>query len=199
MTSTEITPVFFQSRGEFRDWLQKHHDRFDSLWVGFHKKASGVKGISYADAVDEALCFGWIDGIRKSLDDSAYVNRFTPRRPGSNWSQVNIKRVSELIELGLMTPAGLAAFEKRKPPPAGTYSYENRPESLDEPYASRFRENDRAWQFFQAQPPGYRRSAIWWVVSAKREETRLRRLERLIADSEAGKRLDMLSPGKSAS
>jgi len=139
--------------------------------------------------VDQALCFGWIDGIRRSVDGDAYMIRFTPRRPGSIWSAVNIKRAQELIEEGLMRPSGAAAFERRTEDRSGRYSFEQKEVALDPALLERFRANPRAWEFFQSQPPYYRRTATWWVVSAKREETRVRRLATLIADSEAGQRL----------
>jgi uncharacterized protein YdeI (YjbR/CyaY-like superfamily) len=151
--------------------------------------------MNWTEAVREALCFGWIDGIRRSLDDESYTNRFTPRRPRSNWSAVNIRHVEELIAEGRMTPAGLAAYEAREPERSGVYSYERRHEArLDEAQEAQFRANRAAWEFFGAQPPGYRQMAFYWVLSAKREETRERRLATLIEDSAAGRRLAQLTP-----
>jgi uncharacterized protein YdeI (YjbR/CyaY-like superfamily) len=144
--------------------------------------------------LDEALCWGWIDGIRKGIDDISYTNRFTPRRPKSNWSLVNIERARELMKRGLMTPAGLKAFDKRDEEKVRRYSYEQEIPKLDRIYERRFRANKRAWEFFQAQPAGYKRTATWWVMSAKREETRLRRLATLIEDSRNELRLAMLRP-----
>jgi uncharacterized protein YdeI (YjbR/CyaY-like superfamily) len=186
-TSMEVT--FFKSLSELRKWLEENHDKAKELWVGFYKKSSGQAGITYAEALDEALCFGWIDGIRKSVDEISYTNRFTPRKPGSIWSMVNIKRAGELIEAGLMQPSGLKAFGERDEKKSKLYSYEERVRKLDDAYEEQFRVNKEAWDFFQAQPPGYQRSAAWWIMSAKREETRLKRLAALIAGSQKGQRL----------
>jgi uncharacterized protein YdeI (YjbR/CyaY-like superfamily) len=185
--------TYFRTAADFRAWLEEHHQTADEVWVGFHKKVTVKPSITYAEAVDEALCFGWIDGVRKRVDDQSYTNRFTPRRPKSNWSQVNIKRVGELIEQGRMKPSGLRAFQEQDPARSQQYSFENRPRSLGEPYETTFRANRKAWDFFQAQAPWYRRTAIWWITSAKKEETRLRRLATLIHDSESGRRLGRLS------
>jgi len=144
--------------------------------------------MTWPEAIDEALCFGWIDGVRKRLDDDSYTIRFTPRRPRSIWSAVNIRRVGALTALGLMRRAGLEAFAVRKENRSGIYSYEQRSDTLPEPYAATMRKNKAAWVFFQAQPPSYRKKCGWWVVSAKKEETRLQRLEKLIELSSHGKR-----------
>lgn len=184
----------FASPDELRAWLAEHHDHATELWIGFHRKASGRGGLTFPEAVDEALCFGWIDGIRKRLDDGRYTNRFTPRRPGSNWSAVNIARVEQLMRLGRMQPAGLAAFNERDESRSQPYSYERETALLGEDFEGRFRAHPKAWTFFQAQPPSYRRTAIWWVVSAKKEETRLRRLATLIEDSKNGRRLAAVTP-----
>lgn len=181
--------LYFPSPADFRRWLEKHHATEKALWVGYNKKGSGEPSLTWPESVDEALCVGWIDGIRKSVDDTRYKIRFTPRKPGSVWSSVNIKRVAELSEEGRMKPAGQKAFEARKENRSGIYAYEQRGEELPEPYAGRFRENQAAWDFYQALPPGYRKTINWWVVSAKQEETRLKRLEKLIAESAAGRRL----------
>ena len=183
------TPRFFRSPAEFRNWLEKNHDRESELLVGFYKKSSGKRGITYEEAVDEALCFGWIDGVRRSVDDERSTIRFTPRRQRSNWSLKNIRRVNELTKLGRMAPPGIAAFERRDPSEAGTYSFEQANPRFDQGLERRFRCNRGAWKFWEAQPPGYRKAATWWVVSAKREETRLRRLQTLIEDSGNGRRL----------
>lgn len=179
-----MKPTFFATPSLFRGWLEKHHDSAQELWVGFYKKGSGQASITWPEAVDEALCFGWVDSVRKSIDDLSYANRFTPRRPRSNWSAKNIKRVKELTKLGLMHPAGLEAFEARTEEKSGTYSYEQRHlariEKADE---RQFRANKKAWDYFQNQVPSYRQAAIWWVMSAKKEETRRRRLATLIEDS----------------
>lgn len=185
-----MNPTFFSTPSEFRAWLEEHHETAQELWVGFYKKGTGKPSITWPEAVDEALCFGWIDGIRKSVDADSYANRFTPRKPRSTWSAVNIKRVGELTELGLMRPAGLKAFEKRTEQRSETYSYEQRNNvRLDEAYEQQFRANEAAWDFFQAQPPWYRRTATWWVVSAKKEETRQKRLATLIEDSQHGRHI----------
>lgn len=183
-------PRFFATPANFRAWLEKHHETATELWVGFHRKGSGRPSITWPESVDEALCVGWIDGIRKTVDDSSYVIRFTPRKPTSNWSEVNIGRVAELTRQGQMHPAGLAAFERRKEERSGIYAYEQRKRAaLDSVSARRFQANRKAWKFFQAQAPSYRKVTAWWVISAKREETRQKRLEKLIAESEQGRRL----------
>ena len=184
--------TFFESPSGFRTWLEQNHDATQELWVGFYKKSSGKPSITWPEAVDEALCFGWIDGVRKSIDESSYTIRFTPRKAGSIWSAVNIKRVGELSQLGLMQPEGLKAFEKRVGKKSGLYSYENAAE-LDEAYEQQFRANKKAWDFFQARPASYRRAAIWWVVIAKKEETKLKRLATLIEDSEHGRTIAPLT------
>lgn len=189
--------VFFESQAEFREWLLKNHDKTSEIWVGFRKKNSGLPSATYHQAVDEALCFGWIDGIRKSIDDTSYTNRFTPRKRRSNWSEVNIKRVGELIELGLMHPAGLKAFEARDQDKTGQYSYEARTREMNEAAVATFKANPKAWEFFQAQAPSYQKLANWWVFSAKQEATRQRRLAKLIEHSEKGERLpQFVSPRK---
>jgi uncharacterized protein YdeI (YjbR/CyaY-like superfamily) len=187
---------FFPSPAAFRQWLEKHHGQEKELWVGFYKKGSGTEGITWKESVDEALCFGWIDGVRKSIDDTRYKIRFTPRKPGSIWSLVNKKRVEELTQLGRMTPAGLKAFESRDQKKTGIYAYESAEQKLDPASEKRFRANEKAWEFFQSQPAWYRRTAIFRVVSAKKEETREKRLARLIEDSEQGKTIaELTRPG----
>jgi len=178
-----MKPTFFKSQSDFRKWLEEHHATSKELLVGFYKKSSGRRSITWPESVDEALCFGWIDGIRRSLDEISYTIRFTPRRSSSIWSAINIKRVQELSDQGMMRPAGFKAFEARKENKSGIYSYEQRSDRLPEPYEKRFKRNKRAWAFFEAQPPWYRKTAGWWVVSAKKEETRLKRLMKLIEDS----------------
>ncbi|MFN2520708.1 MAG: YdeI family protein [Candidatus Limnocylindria bacterium] len=179
---------FFRSGTELRRWLEKNHDREPELILGLYRKGSGKKSVTYQEALDEALCFGWIDGITHGVDDQRYMIRFTPRRPKSNWSRVNIKRVGELTALGRMAPAGLKTFEARDPARESGYSYEATLGGLDAPYEKLFRANRRGWAFFEVQPPGYRRVASWWVMSAKRQETRSRRLATLIDDSANGRR-----------
>src|SRR6266853_1634998 len=179
-----MKPRFFKTPSTFRKWLAANHAKSKELWVGFYKKGSGKPSITSPESVDEALCFGWIDGVRKRIDDISYVIRFTPRKPSSIWSAVNVKRVAELTALGLMQPEGISAFEHRKEARSGIYSYEQKTAArLDDADEKRFRANKKAWEFFQAQPPGYRRLMIWRVVSAKKVETRAKRLEVLIAGS----------------
>ncbi len=179
-----MKPTFFASPSKFRHWLEKHHDRTSELWVGFYKRQSGRPSITWPEAVDAALCFGWIDGVRKGIDDTRYTIRFTPRKPSSTWSAVNVKRANELATRGLMHPAGLRAFQARDQKRTGIYAYEQRKTAtLDDASARRFRANEKAWAFFQAQAPWYRRAASWWVSSAKKEETRVKRLATLIDDS----------------
>jgi uncharacterized protein YdeI (YjbR/CyaY-like superfamily) len=188
-----VKPRFFRTPAEFRAWLEKNHDTATELPVGFYKKASGSKGVTYQEALDEALAFGWIDGVTKRVDDERWMIRFTPRRPKSIWSLKNIRRVGELTKLGRMAPPGIAAFERRDPSEAGTYSFEQADPEFADDLERRFRRNRKAWRFWEEQPPGYRKAATWWVVSAKREETRLRRLATLIEDSGNGRRLAMLT------
>ena len=199
MTSRKAKPRFFATAADFRRWLEKHAASSDELWVGFHKRSTGKPSITYREAVDEALCFGWIDGVRHSIDAEAYTNRFKPRRRGSNWSLVNIRRVAELTEAGRMTPAGLAAFEKRDEAKAAEQSFANRPQQFEPEYERRFREHPDAWRHFEAQPPGYRRTITFWVQSAKQEATRLRRLEQIIALSARAERLAALDSRARAS
>jgi len=188
----------FASAAEFRKWLEVNHDCVAELWVGFYNQRSLKKSITYRGALDEALCFGWIDGVRKSVDDGTYQQRFTPRKATSYWSAVNIKRAKELMELGRMAPAGRKAFERRARD-SGKYSFESRPKKLPAAYQRQFKAAPEGWKFFQAQAPWYQRTSIFWVMSAKQEETRQRRLAKLISDSENGRRLDMLNPnGKRA-
>jgi uncharacterized protein YdeI (YjbR/CyaY-like superfamily) len=183
-----MEPTYFASPEAFRSWLEAHHADADVLWVGYHKRATGTPSMTWPESVDEALCFGWIDGLRRSVDDERYAIRFTPRRAGSNWSRVNVGRIDVLKGEGRMRPAGLAAFEGRKADPAG-YTYEERPRDLPEPYAQVFRDRDEAaFAFFSAQSPSYRRTAIGWILAAKREETRLRRLDQIVDASAARQR-----------
>jgi uncharacterized protein YdeI (YjbR/CyaY-like superfamily) len=185
--------VFFETPTAFRAWLEANHETASELWVGFHKKATGRPSMVWSEAVDQALCFGWIDGIRKRVDGDSYANRFTPRKPRSTWSNVNIEKVARLSEQGLMTPAGLRAFEARDPVKSGIYSFEQRPETLPPAFEEQFRANADAWTFWQTQPPGYRRTATFWVLSAKRAATRQRRLATLIEDSAHGRRIGLLA------
>lgn len=183
-----MKPRYFASPAKWRQWLQEHHADAAELVVGFYKVGSGRPSITWPESVDQALCFGWIDGIRRSVDDERYVIRFTPRRRGSIWSAVNTRRVAELTEAGQMHPAGLKAFEDRKESKSGIYAYEQvrKNATLGPQYTAMLKGNPTAWKFFESRPPGYRRLASWWVISAKKEETRLRRIKALIADSARG-------------
>ena len=188
--TTPAEPLFFATPAAFRKWLQKNHATCREQWIGFHKKASGRPSITWPESVDEALCVGWIDGLRKTIDAESYKIRFTPRKKESNWSAVNIARVKELTKEGRMQPAGLAAFALRTEAKSGIYAYENRKTAVfDKAVEKQFRANAKAWEFFQQQPAGYRKLATWYVVTAKQEGTRQRRLAKLIAESEAGRRL----------
>ena len=175
-----MRPKFFRTTAEFRQWLQRHHGTAKELLVGFYKKSSGKPSITWPESVDEALCYGWIDGIRKRVDEERYTIRFTPRRAGSIWSAVNTGRARTLAAQGRMTPAGLSAFEARRPNRSGRYSYEQRPQELTAPYARMLARNAAARKFFLAQTPSYRRAATWWVLSARTEATRLRRAQTLV-------------------
>lgn len=191
-----MKPKFFKTPSDFRKWLAAHHDSETELWVGFYKKDSGKASITWPQSVDEALCFGWIDGIRKNIDEVSYKIRFTPRKQRSTWSAVNIKRVPELTEQRRMEAAGLKAFAARQENRSGIYSYEQRSPELPPQYAKKLKKNAAAWKFFQAQPPSYRKAVNWWVVSAKQEETRLKRLDKLINDSGEGRRIPQFTPMK---
>jgi uncharacterized protein YdeI (YjbR/CyaY-like superfamily) len=184
-----MTPRHFRSAAEFRRWLAKNGTTARELWIGFYRKASGKGGMDYRQALDEALCAGWIDGVRKGHDAERYVQRFSPRTKTSIWSDVNLKRMKELIAARRVTKAGLAVYESRDPKRQGLYSYENRPKAFDAAVERAFRANTDAWTFFNAQPPGYRKVCVFFVMEAKKDETRLRRLERLIKLSSEGKRL----------
>ena len=184
-----MKPTFFESPAKFRAWLQKHHRTATELWVGYRKKATGKPSITWQESVDEALCFGWIDGIRKSVDAESYMNRFTPRRQGSVWSAVNTRRAAELIKAGRMRAAGRQAYEARDSAKTSALSARRDAPSFDATCQAQFKANREAWEFFLAQPPGYRKMATWFVMSGKREETRARRLDELIALSAARQRL----------
>ncbi|MFL5759572.1 MAG: YdeI/OmpD-associated family protein [Thermomicrobiales bacterium] len=189
-----MDPMFFVSQSDLHDWFAQHHDDAKELLVGFWKTKTAKPSITYQEALDEALSFGWIDGVRRSLGDESYTIRFTPRKPRSIWSAINIKRVGELTEAGRMQPAGLQAFNERDPERTGRYSNEQAEIQLGPTYEAQFRAQPQAWDFFQAQPPSYRKPAIWWVMSAKKEETRQKRLTTLIADSATGRRIPALTP-----
>lgn len=189
-----MKPRYFAAPVDGRDWLSQNHASCPELWVGFYKKASGRASITWPESVNQALCFGWIDGIRKAIDGDRYVIRFTPRSAGSTWSAVNVKRVAALKKAGLMERAGLAAFARKTAAKSGIYAYEQqKAATLGQEYEKLFRERPDAWKYFSSQPPWYRRTSSHWVIRAKKEETRLRRLTALIADSARGRKIQPLT------
>jgi uncharacterized protein YdeI (YjbR/CyaY-like superfamily) len=190
-------PQFFPTPADFRTWLEAHHDKFHELLVGFHKKSSGKRSITWPESVQVALCFGWIDGVRKSLDENSYTIRFTPRKPTSNWSSININLVRKLTKQGLMHPAGLKAFAARNEEKSGIYSYEQRKSArFTRAQEKQFRANKAAWEFFRSQAPWYQRVTTYWVIGAKRGETKLKRLSELIGHSQNRRTLPRLIPAK---
>jgi uncharacterized protein YdeI (YjbR/CyaY-like superfamily) len=191
--NTEIQPIFFENASLFREWLAKNHQTEAFLYVGYYKVSSSKTAMTWSESVDEALCFGWIDGVRKSLGAESYCNRFTPRKRNSIWSAVNIKKVEELTEKGLMQPAGLAAFALRKEEKSKIYAYEQGNIQFSEEFEQKFQENETAWAFFQSLPASYQKTATNWVMSAKQIATQIKRLEELIVDSAAGRRIKSLN------
>lgn len=187
-----MEPIFFKDQHKFRTWLDKHHAKETELFVGLYKKSSGKANMSWSKAVDQALCYGWIDGKSKSIDKEKWCIRFTPRKANSIWSTVNINKMGVLTKAGLMKPAGLIAFEKRKQDKSSVYSHESEAKTLLPEYEKAFKANPKAWDFFNAQPPGYKKTAIHLVMSAKQQKTQWSRLESLIADSEASQRMKQL-------
>lgn len=186
---------FFDTAADLRAWFERNHDTAPELFVGYWKKGTGRTGITHSEAIEQALCFGWIDSVARGIDEMSYQVRFTPRRQGSVWSKVNVAKIAELTEQGLMHPAGLKVFEQRKPDRVAIYSYEQPSDAVfDREQITLFRAQPSAWEWFCAQSPSYRRSAVHWVVSAKRPETRERRLTQLIADSAAGRKVPPLAP-----
>jgi|SRR5579872_4716954 uncharacterized protein YdeI (YjbR/CyaY-like superfamily) len=189
-----MTPQFFASPSELRAWLAQNHEKTAEVWVGFYKKTAGKPSVTWPEAVDAALCFGWIDGVRKSIDEISYAIRLTPRKPHSTWSAINIKKVQILTKRGLMHAAGLEAFQARIKAKSGIYSYEQRRTlKLDPLYEKKLRASKKAYEFFGKQPPWYQRTSVFWVMSAKKEETRLKRLETLIACSKDGRSIKPLT------
>ena len=184
-----MDPIYFETPADFRAWLAANHPTAESLWVGFYKKGTGRKSMTWPEAVDEALCYGWIDGVRKGIDAGSYTIRFTPRKKGSVWSTVNVNRVRALTELGLMHPTGLAAFEARKEDRSGIYSHEQGDVEMPEPYLGLLREDAAAWEFYEKQTASYRKAVNWWVASARKDETRRRRLDSLVACSARAERV----------
>ena len=184
-----MTPTFFKTADDFRKWLSRHHNTASELLVGFYKKDSGKPSITWPESVDQALCFGWIDGVRRRIDDVSYSIRFTPRKQRSTWSSVNIRRVAELKEQGLMQASGLKAFDARQENRSGIYAYEQRSPELPPEYQKLLKNNKAASRFFEAQPASYRKLVTWYVVSAKKEETRLKRLGEVVKHSANGDRI----------
>jgi uncharacterized protein YdeI (YjbR/CyaY-like superfamily) len=188
-------PIFFASPEEFYAWLEEHHETESEVYVGYYKKHTGRPSLTWSEAVDQALCFGWIDGRLNRIDEERHMQRFTPRRPKSNWSKVNIQKVAKLKEAGLMRPAGLRAFEARSDARSGVYSFEQRDQvKLTPEFERRLRADAAAWEHWRARPPSYRKAATFWVMSAKREETRDRRLGQLIECSAQGRPVPPLTP-----
>jgi uncharacterized protein YdeI (YjbR/CyaY-like superfamily) len=183
-----VEAIYFDSPAAFERWMEEHHETASEVLVGFHKSGTGRPTLTWPESVDVALCFGWIDAIRRRVDDERYTIRFTPRRPKSNWSAVNLRRVEELRKEGRMRPKGLAIYEAREKDRSKHYSYEERPQDFPESVKAEFQSHPEAWKFFESQPPTYRRGAIWWIVSAKRTETREKRLAELIESSAKGER-----------
>ncbi len=188
-------PLFFENPSAFRDWLNQHHANEEVLWVGYYKVATGKPSITWEESVREALCFGWIDGLRKTIDDERYRIRFSPRKPESNWSFKNIAMIEELLKQGRVSPAGLKVYEKRKKSKTGNASYERQKFKLKQEYEDQIKSNGTAWKFFRELAPGYTRQSVHWVMSAKREETRQRRLRILIESCEAGQKIPPLRYG----
>lgn len=182
--STKGAVTFFKTQDDFRKWLESHHEKETELIVGFYKVDSGKPSMNWSQSVDQALCFGWIDGVRRSIDQESYCIRFTPRRKNSNWSAINIKKIEDLTKAGLMRPAGIKAFALREENTSGIYSYENDTTFLDSKYEIQFRENKKAWDFFMKKAPSYRKAIMRWIMSAKQEKTRQSRLEKTIKESE---------------
>jgi uncharacterized protein YdeI (YjbR/CyaY-like superfamily) len=188
--------TYFPSASAFRAWLETHHATQTELLVGFFKTGTGEPTMTWTESVREALCFGWIDGVRRRVDDARYTIRFTPRKASSIWSAVNVKHVAELTAAGLMQPAGLAAYERVRSGKTAVYSFEQRTVDLPAPFEQTFRTSTKAWAWFEQAAPSYRKAAVWWVISAKREETQRKRLQTMIACSAAGERLPQMRPAR---
>jgi uncharacterized protein YdeI (YjbR/CyaY-like superfamily) len=190
-------PAFFPTPSDFRAWLEAHHDKLSELLVGLYKKSSGKPSITWPESVQVALCFGWIDGVRKSIDETSYTIRFTPRKPTSTWSSININLVRKLTKQGLMHPAGLKAFAARSEEKSSIYSYEQRKSArFSREQEKQLRANKPAWEFFRSQAPWYQRACTYWVIAAKREETKLKRLSELISHSQNRRTIARLTPAK---
>ena len=193
---TSIKPIFFPTQKDLRKWFEKNHKKAKELFVGYYKVSSGKPSITWSQSVDEALCFGWIDGIRRSVDEESYCIRFTPRNPKSNWSAINIKKAEGLIKLELMKPEGLETYRFRKEEKSKIYSYENLAVIFDKTYEKKFKANKSAWKYFKSTAPIYQKTTTRWVMSAKQETTRLKRLDELIRDCTIGKKIKAMNYGK---
>ncbi|HXR83036.1 MAG TPA: YdeI/OmpD-associated family protein [Hanamia sp.] len=193
MTQNNLVPTFFSTKSELRKWFEKNHRKAEELLVGFYKVGTKKSSITWSESVDEAICFGWIDGVRRSIDNESYCIRFTPRKTGSIWSAINIKKVEVLSKQGLMQPSGIAAFEKRQENKSRIYSYEKESPSLPDDFLKKFKANKKAWNYFQSMAPSYQKTCIHWIIDAKQEATKIKRLEELICDSEAGRKIKRLS------
>ncbi|MBP6871261.1 MAG: YdeI/OmpD-associated family protein [Bacteroidales bacterium] len=187
--SAQESVTFFKTQDDFRRWLESNYEKETELVVGYYKMDSGKPSMSWSQSVDQALCFGWIDGVRRSIDKESYCIRFTPRRSNSNWSAINIKKIEELTKAGLMNPAGLKAYSLRKENKSGIYSYENDTIFIDSNYELQFIQNKKAWDFFMKQAPSYKKAIMRWIMSAVQEKTRQSRLEKTIKESEQQKRV----------
>ncbi len=188
-----MKPLFFSNQLKFREWLKRHHADEKELLVGFYKVTSGKESMTWPQSVDQALCFGWIDGVRKSIDEESYTIRFTPRKTTSIWSSVNIKKIKDLTEKGLMQVAGLEAFKHRKDDKSSIYTYEKKEMVLDKALEKKFKSNKQAWDFFQSMAPSYKKSVINWLMTAKQESTTQRRFDELIKDCEAKRKIKHLN------
>ncbi len=188
-----MKPIFFKDQSELRKWFEKNHLSEQELILGYYKKATEKETVSWSESVDQALCFGWIDSVRKSIDAESYQIRFTPRKPNSIWSNVNISKIKEMTDKGLMNQTGIEAFNKRKEHKSGIYAFETEEKQLTSEFETQFKANKKAWDFFNQQPPGYKKLALHYVMTAKLEATRNKRFQDLITDSEASLRLRQLS------
>ncbi len=187
-----MKPIFFKTQKDFRKWFENNSQKESELIVGFYKVSSGKPSITWSQSVDKAICFGWIDGVRKSIDDESYKIRFTPRKPSSIWSKINIDKAEELIKNKMMLPEGLEAFEKRKDSRSKIYAYEQKDVKLDKEFEKIFKANKKAWEYFQSQPPSYKKQTIWGIINAKQESTKIKRLNELIKDSESHQHIKRL-------
>ena len=187
-----MKPTFFSDQAAFRAWLKTNHKNKNELWVGFYKVKSGLPSMTWSESVDQALCYGWIDGLRKSIDEKSYMIRFTPRKAKSNWSAVNIKKIAKLKKARLMRKAGLDAFEKRDEKYSEIYAFEQQEVTLDDEYLSKLKDSRAAWKYYENSPPSYQKQTTWWIMSAKREDTRERRLGILIKHSEMNEKIPQL-------